>query len=61
MKMRKQYIAPKASTVSIACEGMLAACTTMKLGGTNKINEERAVLSEGRGWESSEWSEWSEE
>ena len=61
MKMRKQYIAPKASTVSIACEGMLAASTTMKLGGTNKINEERAVLSEGRGWGSSEWSEWSED
>ena len=55
--MRKQYIAPKASTVSIACEGMLAASATMKLGGTNKTNEERAVLSEGRGWDSSEWSE----
>lgn len=57
MKMRKQYIAPKASTVSIACEGMLAASTTLKLGGTNNIVDESAVLSEGRGWDSSEWSE----
>lgn len=57
MKMRKQYIAPKASTVSIACEGMLAASTALKLGGTNTIDDESAVLSEGRGWESSEWSE----
>lgn len=57
MKMRKQYIAPKASTVSIACEGMLAASTTLKLGGTNTIDDESAVLSEGRGWDSSEWSE----
>ena len=55
--MRKQYIAPKASTVSIACEGMLAASTALKLGGTNTIDDESAVLSEGRGWESSEWSE----
>lgn len=55
--MRKQYIAPKASTVSIACEGMLAASTTLKLGGTTTIDEESAVLSEGRGWDSSEWSE----
>ena len=57
MKMRKQYIAPKASTVSIACEGMLAASTTLKLGGTNKIESESAVLSEGRGWDCSEWTE----
>ncbi|MCI7272944.1 hypothetical protein MR642_01285 [bacterium] len=55
--MRKQYIAPKASTVSIACEGMLAASTTLKLGGNTTIEEESAVLSEGRGWDSSEWSE----
>ena len=57
MKMRKQYIAPKASTVSIACEGMLAASTTLKLGGNTTIEEESAVLSEGRGWDSAEWSE----
>ena len=52
--MKKTYIAPAATALRVQTTQVLAG--SMKYGGTNTIDKESGVLSEGLGWNSDDWS-----
>ena len=52
--MKKTYIAPAATALRMQTTQVLAG--SMKYGGTNTINDESGVLSDGLGWNSDDWS-----
>lgn len=52
--MKKTYIAPAATALRMQTTQVLAG--SMKYGGTNTIENESAVLSDGLGWNSDDWS-----
>ncbi len=53
--MKKQYITPSAQTVELLAQGMMAL-STMKYEGTTTVTEESKVLSNEKGWDSSNWT-----
>ena len=52
--MKKTYIAPAATALRVQTTQVLAG--SMNYGGSTTINDESAVLSEGLGWNSDDWS-----
>ena len=52
--MKKTYIAPAATALRVQTTQVLAG--SMNYGGTKTIENESAVLSEGLGWNSDDWS-----
>ena len=57
--MKKTYIAPAATALRMQTTQVLAG--SMKYGGTNTTENESAVLSDGLGWNSDDWSGGGEE
>ncbi len=53
--MKKQYITPSAQTVELLAQGMMAL-STMKYEDTTTVTEESKVLSNEKGWDSSNWT-----
>ena len=53
--MKKTYIAPAATALRMQTTQVFLA-GSMKYGGTNTIDKESGVLSEGLGWNSDDWS-----
>ncbi len=52
--MKKQYITPSAQTVELLAQGMMAL--SMKYEDTTTVTEESKVLSNEKGWDSSNWT-----
>lgn len=52
--MKKTYIAPAATALRVQTTQVLAG--SMNYGGTKTIENESAVLSDGLGWNSDDWS-----
>ena len=52
--MKKTYIAPAATALRVQTTQVLAG--SMNYGGTNTIENESAVLSDGLGWNSDDWA-----
>ena len=53
--MKKTYIAPAATALRMQTTQVFLA-GSMNYGGTNTIENESAVLSDGLGWNSDDWS-----
>lgn len=58
--MKKSYMAPQATIISLATEGVFAASLpyggTTESGTTEKVNDETKVLSNKGSWNSGLWS-----
>lgn len=54
--MKKQYITPSAQTVELLAQGMMALSTSMKYDDTTTVTAESKVLSNEKGWDSSNWT-----
>lgn len=58
--MKRTYIAPATASVSLEVEGMVAA--SMGIGGSSRVeNENQVLVNHKGGWNSSDWSDTSEE
>ena len=53
--MKKTYIAPAATALRMQTTQVFLA-GSMNYGGSNTIDNESGVLSEGLGWNSDDWS-----
>lgn len=52
--MKKQYITPSAQAVELLAQGMMALSLTY--GDTTAVEDETKVLSNEKGWSSSNWA-----
>ena len=57
--MKKIYSAPSAVAINLVAEGMMAASneSQIKYRSDESVNNESLILSNGKGWDSSSWTD----
>lgn len=57
--MKKIYSAPSAVAINLVAEGMMAASnkSQIKYSSDESVNNESKILSNGKGWDSSSWTD----
>ena len=57
--MKKIYSAPSAVAINLVAEGMMAASNENKIkySSDESVNNESQILSNGKGWDSSSWTD----
>ena len=57
--MKKIYSAPSAVAINLVAEGMMAASNESKIqySSDESVNKESNILSNGKGWDSSSWTD----
>lgn len=57
--MKKTYSAPSAVAINLVAEGMMAASnkSQIKYSSDESVNNESQILSNGKGWNSSSWTD----
>lgn len=56
--MKKTYSAPSAVAINLVAEGMMAASNESQIQYSDEsVNNESKILSNGKGWNSSSWTD----
>ena len=56
--MKKTYSAPSAVAINLIAEGMMAASNESQIQYSDEsVNNESKILSNGKGWDSSSWTD----
>ena len=56
--MKKIYSAPSAVAINLVAEGMMAASNESQIQYSDEsVNNESKILSNGKGWNSSSWTD----
>lgn len=56
--MKKIYSAPSAVAINLVAEGMMAASNKSQIQYSDEsVNNESKILSNGKGWNSSSWTD----